>query len=166
MSKREKVILVIVLFVVICGSYEFFSPSSPKTSPVDNSGKSPAINDVIAGILQDVAGENLSQTQAYIINRTDTQWQSDPFLKTNESEKKINDAEWDEPSKHKVNFTYTGYLELGDTRIAIINDREYGIGEELESGGYVIERIEPLRVIIRSKENRKAIIVPVKEEVF
>jgi hypothetical protein len=32
--------------------------------------------------------------------------------------------------------------------------------------GYFVERIEPLQVVIRGKENQKTIIVPVKEEVF
>jgi len=166
MSKREKMISVIVFFVVVYGIYDVFLCSPPKTSPVDNGGESKGLDDLITGVIQDVARENLSETEAYIITRAETEWRSDPFLKTNGLEKGLNDAEGAASSKHKVSFTYTGYLELGDTRIAIINDREYEIGEELESGGYFVERIEPLQVAIRGKVNQKTIIVPVKEEVF
>ena len=166
MSKREKVILVIVFFVVVYGIYNVFLCSPPKTSSVDNSGESKRLDDLIAGVIQDVARENLSETETYIITRAETEWRSDPFLETNGLEKIFDDAEGAASSKHKVSFTYTGYLELGDTRIAIINGREYEIGEELESGGYFVESIEPLQVVIRGKENRKTIIVPVKEEVF
>jgi hypothetical protein len=166
MSKREKVILVIVFFVAVYGIYDVFLCSPPKTFSVDNGGESKRLDDLIAGVIQDVARENLSETEAYIITRAETLWRSDPFLKINGLEKRLNDAEWAASSKHNVSFTYTGYLELGDTRIAIINGREYEIGEELESVGYFVERIEPLQVVIRGKENQKTIIVPVKEEVF
>jgi hypothetical protein len=55
---------------------------------------------------------------------------------------------------------------MGDRKLAIINGVEYETGEELKFAGYIVERIEPLKVVIRDKEKQTIIIVPIKEEVF
>jgi uncharacterized protein YdeI (BOF family) len=55
---------------------------------------------------------------------------------------------------------------MGDKRLAIINGVEYETGEELELAGYIVERIEPLKLVIRDKEKQITIIVPIEKEVF
>jgi len=166
MSKREKIILVIVFFVAVYGIYEAFLSSPSKTSPVDNGTELKALNSLIAEVIQGVARENLSETEAYIITKAEAEWSSDPFLEITKPEKRPKAPKRAASSTQKVNFTYTGYLELGDTKIAIINGREYEVGEELELAGYVVERIEPSKVVIRDKGEKATIIVPIVEEVL
>lgn len=166
MAKREKVILVIVFFVAVYGIYEGFLSSPSKTSPVDNGAEPKALNNLIAEVIQGVARENLSETETYIITKAETEWSSDPFLEITEPEKRPKAPKRAGSSTQKANFTYTGYLELGDTKITIINGREYETGEELELGGYFIERIEPSKVVIRGKGKKETIIVPIVEEVL
>ena len=55
---------------------------------------------------------------------------------------------------------------MGDRRLAIINDVEYETNDELEVTGYIVEAIEPLRVIISDIKRRRKIIVPIEQEVF
>ena len=38
-------------------------------------------------------------------------------------------------------FFYTGFLRLGDRVLAVINGREYQVGEQLESGGFEVMSI-------------------------
>ena len=52
---------------------------------------------------------------------------------------------------------YTGFLQMGDTRLAIINGMEYEAGDQLEPGGFIIRRILPNHVVVappgKNKEN-------------
>jgi hypothetical protein len=71
-----------------------------------------------------------------------------------------------EPVEERISFTYSGYIEMGGKRLAIINDVEYETNDELELNGYIVEKIEPLKVIISDIERQRKIIVPIEQEVF
>ncbi len=58
---------------------------------------------------------------------------------------------------------YTGYLEIGTRRIAVINGESYEAGEELEAGGYLVKRIRSSAVVIEEKGTGKDITVPLEE---
>ena len=62
-----------------------------------------------------------------------------------------------------VSFTYTGYLQAGKKKIAVINGLEYLIGEEIEPGGFIAREIYPDRVVIEMKGQKQKIIVPLVE---
>ncbi len=166
MSKQEKVILVIVFFVAVFGIYEVFLSSPSKTSSVDNGAELKGLNNLIAEVIQGVARENLSESETYIITKAEAEWSSDPFLEIIKPEKRPKAPKWADSSTQKASFTYTGYVELGDTKIAIINGREYKTGEELELGGCFIERIEASKVVVRGTGKKETIIVPIVEEVL
>ena len=163
MSKRKKVILVVMFLAIIYGLYEVFLSSPSKTSLVDGGGELEELRNLVTAVIQNLTKENLSESDTYIIARAETEWGSDPFLKA-ELPKKSELPAYAGPLEQKVGFTYSGYLEMGDRRLAIINGIEYETGEELQFQGYIVERIEPLKVVIRGKEKQSAIIVPIKEE--
>jgi len=75
-------------------------------------------------------------------------------------------AEQVERSAPEAGFTYSGYLEIGDRRLAIINGIEYETGDELAMGGYIVRGIYPNRVVIEVKWRKEKIIVPLEEEVL
>ena len=59
---------------------------------------------------------------------------------------------------------YTGFLEMGDKRLAIINGTEYETGEKLEPGGFVIQSIRPNQVVISPEDRKtKTMILPLEE---
>ena len=53
-------------------------------------------------------------------------------------------------ANEKITFNYTGYMEYGRKKVAIINGLEYGEGEKLETPGYVLKAIFPGKVIIEN----------------
>jgi type II secretory pathway component PulC len=53
----------------------------------------------------------------------------------------------------KINFVYSGYIALGQKKMAIINGIEYREGDPLEIEGYVLKSVNAAMVVI---ENRKA----------
>ena len=59
---------------------------------------------------------------------------------------------------------YTGYLRMGDKRLAIINGMEYEAGDILEPDGFIIRSISPRRVVIAPPGAKKnTIILPMEE---
>jgi hypothetical protein len=59
---------------------------------------------------------------------------------------------------------YTGFLRMGDKRLAIINGMEYEVGEILEPGGFTIRSISPSRVVIAPPgRKKKTLILPMEE---
>ncbi|MBW2358691.1 MAG: general secretion pathway protein GspB [Deltaproteobacteria bacterium] len=66
----------------------------------------------------------------------------------------------------EVTFSYSGYMEMGDRKIAIIDGMEYKTGEEIVPGGFVIRAIYPNKIVIGIKGKEEEITVPLVEEVL
>ena len=165
MSKREKIILSAALLAVLYVVYSLFIASPSKPPSVDTEKKKTELTKVISDVSGNLSKEALDKADIYIIVSAEAEWTSDPFSKT-VLPKKSKARKRDKPLKQKVSFTYSGYVEMGDKRLAIINGIEYEIGEELELAGYIVEKIEPFKVVIRARKGQRRIIVPVKEGIL
>jgi hypothetical protein len=82
----------------------------------------------------------LSEEDTYIISRAETAWKQDPMTMV-----ELTDIPEDEIKRQKkkaiqtagmqLNVSYTGFMQMGDRKFAIINGLEYTTGDELEQGG-------------------------------
>lgn len=61
---------------------------------------------------------------------------------------------------------YSGYVEVGALRLAIIDGYEYREGDELETGGFLVERITPPQVTLRGVDNGKFVQLPYQDPSF
>jgi len=61
---------------------------------------------------------------------------------------------------------YTGYVEVGALRLAIIDGYEYREGDELETGGFLVEQITPPQVTLRGIDNGKFVRLPYQDPSF
>ncbi|HOO91621.1 MAG TPA: hypothetical protein PLA74_12420 [Syntrophales bacterium] len=152
-STREIVIVVIMVAAVLYGVYDLFIASS---KPTDNRARVDAV--AIDGLIAD-ASEVLKDSGSYPINAhivsvTDNGWKRDPFYEINTLAINASD----------LNLRYTGYLEIGKRKIAVINNESYEIGDELELGGYTVRRIKPSEIVIEEKVNKTDITIPFLEE--
>ena len=155
-STREIVIVVIMLGAVLYGVYHIFIASSSK--PTDGVDRENVAE--IEGLIED-ASEVFKDTgsypvYAYIVSRAETRWERDPFF-----DEVVNAPSM---SASDLGLEYTGYLEIGKRRIAVINSVSYEIGDELELGEYVVKRIGLSAVVIEGKISRTNITVPFLEE--
>jgi len=175
MSKREIILVFAALIAIIYAVYSLTTSSSSNqiTNNVDIK-KTGAVK-FIANLSEILGKNTLDKTNIYIIARAEAEWEKDPFLKTELTKKSevpkqpvpVEEVpKQPEPVEESIRFTYSGYLEMGDKKLAIINDVEYETNDELELVGYIVEKIEPLRVIISDKERQRKIIVPIEQEVF
>ncbi|MGD8881179.1 MAG: general secretion pathway protein GspB, partial [Desulfobacterales bacterium] len=63
-----------------------------------------------------------------------------------------------------LEVSYTGFMQMGDKKLAIINGVEYAAGDRLEQGDYILQSITPSRVVIvPTGRSKKRFIFPIEE---
>jgi len=162
MGTREKILVGMMVLAVLYGAFELFISPSGKSGP----GKKPgpdieSARKMAEEINTRIEQANLTALQKNTLNLAGQQWQRDPFyvlpdeeaVSTTDTGQKGSSGSW----------KYTGYLEVGDTRMAIINGVEYRMGERLEKGGGVVKRITPGQVVIESASTGERFAVPYSE---
>ncbi len=166
-EKREKIILGVMAVIILYGLFTFLPWGAGGKSSLPAAGLSPAELKALSGDLAVAMSKAvLSHRESYAINRAEAGWQRDPFyatkaymelLKSKEAVRTIPDA------AKNITFNYTGYLECGNRRIAIINGVEYAAGEALEVKGYVLRTVTPAKATIEKIDDRVMIKVPMEE---
>lgn len=170
LNKRQILILGVMLAAVLYGAYEFFSTGRKGPAVVDTAKKAADLNTFIGDITVALTKDTPSPVDAYMIKRAEAEWLRDPFYEPkNDREdaiaKEAAHAQQVEAAltalKGKLN--YTGYVALGHKIIAIVNGNEYVVGEPLDVGGYVLNRIYPDKIVIYNKVTRLTIDIPLQE---
>jgi hypothetical protein len=169
MTRREKIIVFIMILVIIYGAYNLLLSSHPKKSAqvtvsasvkksVNVSKKNKLLKD-ISDVLKE---DKITGAQAYIAARAEREWMYDPFSISRLSSEGSRIALGN--TKEDVKFIYNGYLEIGNKKIAIINGVDYQTGDNLELCGYKVKSISPSRVIIVNTRKTGKITVPFLEK--
>ncbi len=177
MTKRERIILVLMCLAVVYGAYALFFSSPPKKgTSISAESRSSQINKLITELSVGLTKEGPTETDTYIIEKAESKWAKDPFFDkkisvVKEKEKALK-AEAEAETREEVDilpevtFSYSGYLQMGDRKIAIIDGMEYKTGEEIGSDGFIIRAIYPNKVVIGIEGIEKEITVPLVEEVL
>ena len=153
-----------MLLVVAYGAYEFLFAGKTKTAPIKSQAGLEQLNAFISKIATGTQS-GLSQTESYIIDRAQADWKQDPMLNIAEKAQPMRPTEeLIESPDMEYDVRYTGYLEMGSIRLAIINGMEYEAGDRLDPSGYVLERIFPNKVELTSATgSQKNLVLPLKE---
>lgn len=145
MSKREKILITASLAAFIWGAVmivrmlekQNISPSGPiedmaqfvgKVSESVNADPSEGLNDII-----------LSQARGT--------WGKDPFYT-------LGPVNFDP----KEELHYQGYVRSGSRMFALINNREYRVGDEIDGSGISIKGITPNQVVLMVQGRKKRIL--------
>lgn len=166
LGKRELIILGIVAIVILYAIFDFLSPNK-KDSGIDTVQKSEELNTFVTELTGSMAKETSKNLGTIIFSRAEKEWAQDPFLdgkafKAWTASKTINARE-EASAVQEIEFIYSGYLEVGSKRMAIINGIEYNEGEVLDVKGYVLKSISPSRVLIENRGIGATINVPLQE---
>jgi hypothetical protein len=154
-STREIVIMAVMLIVVLYGAYDFFIASSSKSVGAGNGEDVEQIDTLIARVSGVLAGSASYSVYAAIVAETEEEWARDPFY---------TDTVPAVSTSSLGPVAYTGYLEIGTRKMAVIDGMSYETGDELEVGGYHVKRIGPSAVVIEEKGTGKSVTVPLLEE--
>lgn len=110
----------------------------------------------------------LSKEDQYIIQQAEADWKQDPLISAelkDRPQSEINKAsQIQRVSIPDLNVAYTGFMQMGDKKFAIINGVEYTAGDRLEEGEYIVRSITPRQVVIVSTgRSKKKFIFPLEE---
>ena len=176
MTKREKIIVFVMILTIIYGFYDLvlsrqFKKQKQVQVPVRTMVGIPAtgmaqatLNDrkLITEISSVLKEDETVKTSRYIAARVGESWENDPFSAVHDAAAGREETLVTGLDKGKI--TYNGYVEIGSKKVAIINGTDYKVGDELEIGGYRIVRITESGVVLENKRMGDEIRVPFIEE--
>jgi hypothetical protein len=149
MSVREKIILALALGSLLYGGYEVFWRPAPPGRPASSPDAEP-----LAGFINRISAETaagrLTLAERALIRRAEQAW-PDRF-----------ESPTLPPPAFERLPVYSGFIRMRGRTMAIIDGREYGVGERLETSGYRVREISPGRIVIGG-EGRRDIPIPLQE---
>lgn len=164
-GKRELIILGFLAIVLLWAAFDHLT-SSKKGQGEDMGRKTAELNTFVTDLTAGV-GKGLSNNlDALVFSRAEKEWTQDPFLE-GKAYKSWTEAKM--PVKEtlaagpKIEIAYTGYLEVGGTRMAIINGMEYREGEALDIKGFVLKTVTSTRIAVENRTTRTLLNVPLQE---
>jgi hypothetical protein len=105
----------------------------------------------------------LTKTEDFIMLQAEAEWKRDPFLKPG-SFVKFGAENGQAGVLAEELFTYSGYLEIADKKLAIINGIEYKAGEMIvNGGGYIVSSISPTEAVLELTGGKNMITLPLEE---
>lgn len=167
MSKREKIIVSIMAATLLLGGYlHFFPGTTGHRQGIENK---PVLSnlDFTREIIQKLTEDTSLAKELFTIRSAERKWARDPFLKSDillsdTVHQKSTDRE-PAGTGTRLDLVYTGFLEAGPRRLAIINGMEYEPGEAIDDQGHYVRRIQPRTVEIGKRNAPDVIIVKMTE---
>ncbi|MDD2604512.1 MAG: hypothetical protein RBR20_12560 [Desulfobacterales bacterium] len=168
MEKREKVLIALMVIALGYGAFELFV--RPGASPPDTPAVSVSVDEAVKvsqTVSQSLAEAELRAEEKHILATAATPWTSNPFYDWPHARPSDTLAEEPEPTPEldqiRAATVYSGYLEMGRIRIAVINGLEYRVGETLVDGSFMVERITPASVTLMAAQSQQQIIIPYQD---
>lgn len=162
MNKREKIIVGVMVFSILFALVYFLSPSITwqGAKPAEPYTGSEKIIQEIAAELKKVAS---SPNENYVIARAEATWAKDPFYK-----KVMPVAAKAGPGGAGAqDIVYSGFVDMGEKKLAVINGNTYQVGEKLDFGGaFYLKSVEPSQAVIADRQNQRNIVIKLKDESF
>ena len=144
LNKRQIIILSVAVLLVLFAVYELLiaRPSAKKVkadvAPVETATFTDTLrSDLMIG--------KVTGVDAYIAERAETEWDRNPFMETNAYREFVGKETGGGPV---AKIIYSGYVDAGKKKMAIINGWEYEAGQALDIEGYLLKKVMPSRILI------------------
>ncbi len=143
MTKRERnLLLIMAAVVVIIGGYMLYDRFPGLNAPSVETTK--ASLDDVRKLVEDIGKKREktapAKTELYILDAAARPWNDSGFYS--------GALQFGPKTKDSGLPTYTGYIELGSEKLAILDGVEYMAGDLLEGGKYRVVNIEPDHVML------------------
>ena len=145
--------------VILYAAVDFLTPAR-KTSATNLKQKQDELNTFVATMTATLGKNAPKNLGPLIFSRAEREWTQDPFLDEKshrswvQAKTTMKEKEKVAIAAPKVEFTYSGYIEVGGKRMAIVNGNEYKEGEALDINGYVLTSVSPARVVIVNRATK------------
>jgi hypothetical protein len=168
---REKIIIGIMGIAILYAAVDFLIPAK-KHSLLTGEQNKEELESLVATLasIAEKGGEKAVIRQIAEIKQKP--WRSDPFLDEKSYSRWLSAKEPAVPEKEKpaAVFVYSGYLDAGQKRLAVINGFEYQAGDVLEINGgktdldvYKLKSVSPESVVILNTKTGKTTNFPLAE---
>ena len=148
MGKRQMITLGVMAIAILYAAFVYLAPQK-KIAGVDMAQKTAELKTFVADLTAGLGKDSSKNLGALIFSRAEREWTQDPFLDSKAykswSQVKVTASEAAAP---KIEFVYSGYLEVDRKRLAIINGMECRGGANLDTKGYVLKSVSPSSVVI------------------
>jgi hypothetical protein len=163
MTNREKIIVGAMVLTVGYGAIELLLPRN-KTGGGFTTTAAEGVNAFIAKVADTIKAAS-SESSALIVQKAEAAWKQDPFLEIRKAQAPRPDTTGPkDPGRLPVNLVYSGFIELGAKRMAIINGMEYEVGDTVNPSGFTIKSVQPTKVLMVSpKGEGTQVELPLKE---
>ena len=154
MTRREKIILAATGMAAVIALGSLFLGGKPAGQPGTPQADTPqAVGKIRDDAMSLVRKASAGKTEAALMAAIDKPWQAQ--------------ALYDKPleahnasAKPTAIPRFTGYVELGSGRLAVIDGYEYQAGDSLEGGGYKVLTISQDKVTLESLANGQKLELP------
>ena len=161
LKKREIIILAIATLLVVSYLIYFFIADRLTGKKVPTGVATETVETLTSTIAEDLNKNKLSESENYIIKQAGVDWGSSPFLSRDLYQAWLTKDGAAVASALKI--IYSGYIDSGKRRMAVLNNVEYRIDEDLMEEGYVLKQITPSKVVIYDKKSGSSIDIPIQE---
>jgi len=164
-GKREMIILGVMGIAILYAAFDFLVPKKKVSAARDMTQQTAELNTFVTDLTAGLSKDTTKNLQLLIFSRAEKEWKQDPFLdaKSYRVWSKVQDPAKGGAAAPKIEFAYTGYLEVNRERIAIINGSEYKVGDELDVKGFKLKSASPAMVVIENHLTGVAQKVPLQE---
>lgn len=161
LSKRQIIILSIAALSVIYGGYLYLI-ASPASNKVKTNDQNQEISALVSSLKNDLVKDTETGMGAYIIARAEADWQKNPFWDKSSYKEWAAIQAGASGSSSEAKIIYSGYVDVGKNKMAVINGLEYSVGDQLENG-YVLKKITTAKVVISNKKTGNELEIVIQE---
>lgn len=165
MQKRQIVLLVLMALAMAYGAYELFLRPLVKEPHEASRVEIEATKKLSETVSKSMEDARLEAGEDYVLEVASSRWTRNPFYAWPE----VEDEDIREdllPEEEREPLFYTGFLEMGGKRLAVINGLEYRVGEDLAGGRFVVQRITSNNVTLQSRKNQMEITIPYEDVIL
>ena len=163
LKTREIIILAIAALGVLYVGYVYLI--EPAINKAKTSDQKQEISTLPSSSKNDLVKDAEAKVDEHIIVSAKVNWKKNPFLDRNSNAYKewaaIQRAAAGNGATAKI--IYSGYVDAGKMKIAIINGLEYKAGEQLEMEGYVLKQVTPSQVLMVNENTGSEVEIPIQE---
>jgi len=157
MSKREKIMLGGMGAAILVAALYLLWPSSEPKSPEMTPQQLADSKKAAESQLQSLERVKLSSREVHAVTGAQQPWPRDPLSpKPPDPEAQVD----------RDKYQFTGFVRVGERSLAVINGREYQVGEQLESGGFEVSEISPDAVVLQGIVRKNKVRIPYQDPSF
>jgi hypothetical protein len=162
LKKRELIILGGAALLVLWAAYELLI-NKPASKKAKESTETVKVDTFVSGITNDLSKNKVDDLNLYVIKKLESDWQKNPFWEKGAYKAWASREGGPGSQDISTKVVYSGYVDSGKNKMAVLNGVEYRIDEALEIDGYILRQITPSNVVILDKYTGSKIEVPLQE---